>query len=287
MNVSEARRFLIGSLRAGNIENGAGEADWILTRLLNVPRSFILGHPERALTGNQVDAAEKILRRRMAGEPLQYILGEAHFWGLAFDVGEGVLIPRPETELLVKLALDSLPSGPSLFLDWGAGSGCISVALLRERPHSRAVLAEKNPLSLRWAWKNLGRYGLCRRALLWHSRDPGDIPVAKKSFDLVVSNPPYVPAGDIAGLMREVRDHEPHTALDGGEDGMDCHRALFAHAPLWLKKGGTLAVEIGGASQAEKLRNLAPSCLKLVKENLDYSDTPRCMAWVREKILKR
>jgi release factor glutamine methyltransferase len=277
-NIRAARKFLAERLRAAGIENAAGEADLILIRLLGSSRAEIWGHPERTLTNAQMDAALSIIRRREAGEPSQYIFNEAHFWGLAFEVGQGVLAPRPETELLVELALEYLPDSGT-FLDWGAGSGCIAIALLSERSQSRGVLAEKNPLSLRWAWRNLKRYELRERALLWHSREPSDIPVAGRSLDLVVSNPPYVPTRDIPSLMREVRDHEPHLALDGGEDGMDFYRLLFQRAPAWLKRGGTLLFEIGGAAQSKKMKAEPLSGLRLVKEVTDYSGIPRCMAW--------
>jgi release factor glutamine methyltransferase len=143
-------------------------------------------------------------------------------------------------------------------------------------------LAEKNPASLAWAWRNLTRYGLHRRGLLWHSREPEDIPLEKDTVDLVISNPPYIPTGKLPNLMREVRDHEPRLALDGGEDGMDFYRTLFRHAPLWLKPGGALLLEIGDEEQAKKMRTLTPSSLRPAKEVKDYSDLPRCAAWVLE-----
>jgi release factor glutamine methyltransferase len=284
--VAAARKFLGETLKSAGIENSTQEADLILTRLLNISRAELLAHPERTLTDFRAPALE-ILRRRVSGEPLQYIFNEAYFWGLTFEVGQGVLVPRPETELLVELALEFLPgpepSCPSspIFLDWGTGSGCVAIAMLLERPGVKALMIEKNPSSLRWAWKNLERHGLQKRAFLWHSREPEDIPSVKGALDLVVSNPPYIPTKDIGSLMREVRDHEPHLALDGGEDGMDFYRMLFRNVCRWLKLGGTLVLETGGASQAEKLRIMAPSCLRLVKEVPDYAGIPRCMAWRR------
>jgi len=220
--------------------------------------------------------------RRLVGEPLQYILGEAHFWGISFEVGEGVLIPRPDTEFLVESALRHLPADfPSLFLDWGTGSGCIAIALLMERPGARAIMAEKNPRSIAWAWKNIRRNKLNGRALLWHSHGLGDIPVEKGSLDLVVSNPPYIPTKNIADLMHEVRDHEPHMALDGGGDGMNYYRTLFHSAPALLKEGGALIMEMGDAAQAEKAKTIAPNSIILTEEIADFSGNPRCMVWER------
>jgi release factor glutamine methyltransferase len=267
-----ARKALAEKLRAAGIENHVQEADAILTRLLNCSRASILAHPERPLSDEQRSAAEEVVRRRALGEPLQYILGEAHFWGRPFEVGPGVLIPRPETELLAELALKHLPPG-ALFMDWGTGSGCIAITLLLERPDTRAVMAEKNPLSLLAAWKNLERYRLHGRAFLWHSRAPEDIPAAEQ-MDLIVSNPPYIPTKEIENLMPEVR-HEPRLALDGGEDGLDCFRLLFSHCPRWLKEGGTLLLEIGGAEQAEALRKMAPPGIVLTEALADYAGIPR------------
>jgi release factor glutamine methyltransferase len=264
------------------MENGVREADSILVRLLDCSRATILAHPEKILTDSQVSSVMEAGRRRAKGEPLQYVLGETHFYGRPFETSRGVLIPRPETELLTELALEFLPaSAPRTLLDWGTGSGCIAITLLLERPLTKAVMAEKNPSSLLQAWKNTARYGLTGRSFLWHSRTPADIPVAPGTLDLVVSNPPYIPTRDIPNLMREVRDHEPRLALDGGEDGMDCHRLLFRHAPLWLRPGGTLLFEIGDAAQAKKLRETTPPGLKFTKETTDYSGLPRCMAWER------
>jgi release factor glutamine methyltransferase len=285
-NLGLARRSIIEALRGAEIPDATLEADLMLVRLLRIPRASVLGHPEKILTGAELDLIKNLTGRRAAGEPLQYVLGEAHFWGMTFDVGEGVLIPRPETEFLVEMALKRIPNDAhSLFLDWGTGSGCVAIALLAERPNATAVMAEKNPRSLVWAWRNLQRHGLMERAMLWHSREPGDIPAgAQKNnlglFDLVVSNPPYIPAKDLAGLMREVR-HEPPMALDGGEDGMDCYRKLFQSAPLLLRAGGWLVLEIGDALQAEKLRKTPQAEFIFVEETADLSGKPRCMTWCR------
>ncbi|MCL2010130.1 MAG: peptide chain release factor N(5)-glutamine methyltransferase [Synergistaceae bacterium] len=280
MNLGYARRFIVEAFRDGGIHNATGEADLILIRLLRVSRAFVMGHPEKILTGGERAYIDKAVARRLAGEPLQYILGEAHFWGISFEVGEGTLIPRPETEFLVEAALKRLPSdSPSFFLDWGTGSGCITIALLMERPLAKAIMAEKNPRSIYWAWRNLKRNGLHGRALLWHSREPDDIPVRNGSLDLAVSNPPYIPTKEIDGLMREVRCHEPHMALDGGEDGMDFYRKLFRGVPVMLKEGGALIMEMGGIAPGPD-NGCAPG-MALTEETADFSGNLRCMVWER------
>ena len=277
------RRFLISELTKNKIENSVGEADLILTRLLSCSRSVVLGHPEKILTDCEIASAQEILRRRMCGEPLQYILEEAFFYGRPFEVQKGVLIPRPETELLVEMALDLLSDTPSpaerTFLDWGTGSGCIAITLLLEHPSMRAVMAEKNPLSLLQAWKNTVRYGLFHRCFLWHSQNPKDIPIARQSLDLIVSNPPYIPTRELPSLMREVRDYEPQLALDGGEDGMDFYRLLFKHASSWLRPGGLLLFEIGSEVQFAEMKGMPSSTCSFVKSVTDLEGHLRCAAW--------
>lgn len=265
-------------LSRSGIANAGQEADWLLRHVLNCTAASLLARPNDSLPQEDRKRLELLLLRREAGEPLQYLLGNAPFRGRDLEVGPGVLIPRPETELLVDLALDVMPNGEFRFLDWGTGSGCIAVALLAERPQSYGFLAEKNPLSLACAWRNLSRYGLLERALLLHSRTPADIPV-RAECDLVVSNPPYIPTEAIAGLMREVRDFEPHMALDGGPDGMDFYRALFEAASGWLKPGGLLLFEMGDARQAQALREPPQGKFQFLSELPDLSAIPRCMVW--------
>jgi release factor glutamine methyltransferase len=280
--LAEARRYLISELRNAQIENPFQEADLILARLLNFSRAAILGHPETILTCPQMLSIKKAVKRRVKREPLQYILGETCFYGRSFETRKGALIPRPETELLVELALEFFPADAAFdFLDWGTGSGCIGITLLLERFRAKGILAEKNPESLILAWNNLSRHRLFERSLLWHSRNPDDIPVPRGALDLVLSNPPYIPRPVIPGLMRDVRDYEPRMALDGGPDGLDYYRLLFHYAPLRLKPGGYLLFEIGNAEQSDSLKKMTPPSLEFVKEVRDYAHIPRCLAWKR------
>lgn len=271
---AEARERLS---RAG-VPNAGQEADWLLCRALERSFPFLLARLDRPSDDAERERFQTLVRRRESGEPIQYILGSAPFRGLEFEVGPGVLIPRPETELLVELALSLLPDDGFTLLDWGTGSGCIAASILSERPRARAILAERNPQSLICAWHNLRRYRLLGRALLLHSRTPGDLPV-RAECGLVVSNPPYIPTEALAGLMREVRDFEPRMALDGGADGMDCYRALFEASPLWLRPGGLLVLEMGDAHQAEALKAQPDKDFELLRSVLDLSAIPRCMAW--------
>ncbi|GHS94307.1 release factor glutamine methyltransferase [Synergistales bacterium] len=274
MNIKDTRKKL-----SCELENQR-EADTILCRLLSCDLAFLLAHPELEIGRDDEKKISSAAERRKTKEPLQYILKEANFWGRDFEVRSGVLIPRPETELLVELALNEIPSDDDefIFLDWGTGSGCIAITLLLERPFARALMAEKNRVSCDVARRNIARYNLKNRATVWQSAAPGDIPTPENKFSLLVSNPPYIPTKEIQNLMRDVRDYEPHMALDGGEDGLECYRSLFYFAPLWLKENGALILEIGGFEQAEALKRLAPPYF-CAREISDYAGIARCVVF--------
>ena len=178
-------------------------------------------------------------------------MGEWEFYGLPFCVGPGVLIPRPDTELLVDAALERLPAGKAAaLLDLCAGSGCISIALAKNRPVCRVAALEKSPDALGYLRRNAQRNGVKGLSILEGDllAGPGSLPVA--SFDMIVSNPPYIPAADLAGLDVEVRG-EPAMALDGGPDGLRFYRAICRDWLCCLQPGGSLLVEIGIGQSAD------------------------------------
>jgi release factor glutamine methyltransferase len=184
-----------------------------------------------------------LVDRRCRREPVAYILGEREFWGLPFEVTPDVLIPRPETELIVEEALALFPAGhsPSVIVDTGTGSGCLAVALALEFPDARVIATDISEAALAVARRNAARHGAGRidfRA--------GDLlePVNEPA-DLIVSNPPYVASGDAPGLVPEVREHEPHLALFGGPDGLSLFERLFPAAATRIRPDGRLIVEVG------------------------------------------
>jgi len=190
------------------------------------------------------DAYRELMKRRALREPVAYLSGRRGFWKLDFEVGSGVLIPRPETELLVELALARAGARgtPARVLDIGTGSGCIAISIAHELPEAMVVAVEKSPEAYAIARRNIealvpGRVDL--RA------GDGVGPVAAETFDVVVSNPPYIPTQDIASLMKDVRDFEPALALDGGADGLDYVRRWSAAAAGLLNPGGAVLFEIG------------------------------------------
>lgn len=217
------------------------------------------------LTPDECDRLDSLTARRLKGEPVQYIVGSVGFWGLTIRVGPGVLIPRPETELLVETALKELgrPAGDASavarvlprmrILDLCTGSGCIALALAKHFPSAIVYGIEKSGTALNYALTNARHNGIRNVCFI-----VGDLfgPLRPVQFQCILSNPPYVRSGDIAGLQREVRDFEPLEALNGGEDGLSFYRRIFADAGTRLASGGLLLLEVGWG-QAEAIRHMA------------------------------
>ena len=226
------------------------QIELILAHLLQMPRLKLYLNFERALNDEQVAALRELVRRRGEREPLQHLLGTVNFHGLEFAVTRDVLIPRPETEQLVELAAKYLPphhAGPSPVaraLDFGTGSGCVAVTLAKRFPEMEVHACDISEAALGVARQNAVRHGVTER-LLFHEGDGFAAVPAGMRFDLLVSNPPYIPGGEIASLQPEVRDHDPRLALDGGADGLDFYRRFVAEAPVFLQTEARLIAEFG------------------------------------------
>jgi release factor glutamine methyltransferase len=203
---------------------------------------------------NNLELFELAVARRLAHEPLAYITGHKEFWSLAFEVGPGVLIPRPETETLVEATLRALPDrdGQYRVLDLGTGSGCLLVAILTEYPNATGIGVDRAGNALRWARRNVTRHRLEARAELVS----GNWDAALGVFDLILSNPPYIPTGDLAGLPSDIRGYEPQAALDGGPDGLSAYRALAPVLAAKLDAGGLAVLEMG-AGQSHLVQEIA------------------------------
>ena len=203
---------------------------------------------------------ERLAQRHLAGEPVAYLIGEWEFYGLPLDISESVLIPRPDTEVLVEQALSRLQgvSEPRI-LDLCAGSGCIGLALAKHLPGSRVVLGELDEGALRLCRQNIRRNDLTGRVVSLQMNALEKPPAHLGEFDTIVSNPPYIPDGDIAGLDVSVRDYEPHLALKGGEDGLDFYRAICAQWRTALRADGRLLFEVG-VGQADDVLRIMRSC---------------------------
>src|SRR6185295_14989092 len=221
-------------LRTAGVPESRREAASLLAHVMRKDRTFLISHADERLDQRALEQFREILERRASGEPLQYITGYQDFYGRAFRVTPDVLIPRPETELLVEAAL-ALMNG-ARFCDVGTGSGCIAVTLLCERSHARGVAVDVSPAALLVARENATGQGVEQRLELLVSDCFDALAQTAVPFDLIVSNPPYVAAAVVAGLQREVKDHEPMIALTPGEDGLSIIRRLLTEAPKFLRK---------------------------------------------------
>ena len=253
MNIGDSLQTAAESLRASEIAEPMREARSLLSFVLQKDAAFLIAHPEYELTADRKLLFQSCVRRRSRHEPFQYITGRQEFYGLDFLVTPDVLIPRPETEILVEAAIEILPDKESSNIcEIGVGSGCISVAILRNLSNAHAIGVDISESALAVARRNAEMHGVAGRLVL----KTGDVfEGVAGTFDLIVSNPPYVPAGDIASLQAEVRDFEPHVALDGGGMGLDIVERIVHEAPAHLKTAGILLLEIG-FDQSGRVRSL-------------------------------
>jgi release factor glutamine methyltransferase len=237
-------------LEAAGVDGPVIDARLLVEAAADATRADIIADPHRVLTDEQAARLDDYLSRRERREPVSHILGRRGFWKIMLNVTPDVLTPRPDTETLVELALRQFPEGRTFsVLDLGVGSGAILLAILAERPAAKGLGIDVSEAALAVARDNAANLGLGRRvALLCGDWTAG---LDAESFDLVVSNPPYIRSDEIAGLQPEVRDHEPRLALDGGPDGLHAYRILAPEALRVLKPGGRFLVEIGFDQSAE------------------------------------
>jgi release factor glutamine methyltransferase len=274
--IAEAAQILT---RAG-VPEARHEAMSLVEHLTARDRTFIITHPEATLTHSDIRQLRELVEQRADGKPLQYITGHQEFYGLDFEVTPDVLIPRPETELLVETALELLAeeAKPALVCDVGTGSGCIPIALLHEDAKTRALGLDISGGALRVAARNAARLGVGERLRLIASDCFAALDPHGARFAMIVSNPPYVAEDAINGLQREVRDHEPRVALTPGGDGLRIIRRLVADAPCFLGVGGHLLMEIG-FDQHEAVRQLIdPQVWQLLEIHKDLQGIPRIVA---------
>ena len=267
MDVRTALKTGIAELREAGVPSFTLSAELLLLHVAARDRTWLYSHPEENLPQEITDRFFALIARRAAGEPTQYLTGKQEFWGLEFEVTPDVLIPRPETEHVIEVALDRLALrelragrpqktiGEGLQIaDIGTGSGCIAIALAKELPKAEFVATDVSRAALEVAGRNAVRHGVGERIrfvqadLLERSREErltsGET-TAPLLFDLVASNPPYIGRREAPTLAREVRDHEPEIALFGGEEGYELYGDLIAQAASNLKPGGLLVLELG------------------------------------------
>ena len=227
-------------LASKGVENARLEAEWLLCAVTGLDRVGLYLNFEKPLNESELDAYRSLVTRRARREPLQHLLGTQEFYGLEFEVSPDVLIPRHDTEILVAEALTRVPAARSV-LDIGTGSGCIAITLAGLLPDARVTASDISAAALEVARRNAKRNGVTIEFLHGSLLEP----VIGRRFDLIISNPPYIPTADIAGLEPEVRDGDPHAALDGGADGLDFYRTLIPGAAVHLYPAGWLLLEVG------------------------------------------
>ena len=264
--LEETSRFFA----ARGLENARLQAELLLAAVLEIKRLDLYLQFERPLHTEEVDVYRDYVRQRVQRVPMQYILGATAFRELELTVTPAVLIPRPETEVLVDVALELLPTGGRA-LDLCCGSGAIALSLKRELAEVAVVATDISQAALAVARANGAS---CELEIEWLS---GDLFAAVEGdFDLVVSNPPYVKSGDLDRLEPEVRDHEPRLALDGGADGLDCYRRIAHQASDHIRPGGYLLFEVGDGQSAEVEKLLAEvGRFAEVETKPDLNEVPR------------
>jgi len=246
LSIENARRRLSAQLRSAQLDEAELDARILLGDVLGLELTGLIAQGARPLTVAEAARLAQHAQRRIAGEPVARILGTREFWGLPFRLSEATLVPRPDTETVVERALEIFrerkPSHPPRIADIGTGSGAILLALLHEIPDAFGVGTDLSLTALRTARGNAASLGLADRAAFVACSYAAAL---QGPFDLIVSNPPYIPSGEIPRLSVEVREHDPHLALDGGNDGYDAYRSLIPQAAERLTPGGALIVEAG------------------------------------------
>ena len=249
----------------------------MLAQVLDLPRLNLYLNFERVLSEEELGRVRAMVRRRAAREPLQHILGSTSFCGLEIKCSAAALIPRPETELLAEHGwqfLNTRGAGPPTALDVGTGTGCIAIALAVKAPNAIVHAVDVSAEALALAAKNAAVHGATER-IVFHEGDMFNPLPAGFVFDLIVSNPPYIPSAEIETLEPEVRNFDPRRALDGGVAGLDFYHRMAHEAPSRLRAGGRIMVEFGDG-QAEALSELFSSEKWIVDEiAADYSARPR------------
>ncbi len=263
MDIRTALKQGISQLRKADVPSFTLAAELLLLHILGRDRTWLYAHPEAIINELNAKRFFELIARRAAGEPTQHLTGKQQFWGLEFEVTPDVLIPRPETEHVIEVALDRLAlrelragrpqktAGEGLQIaDIGTGSGCIVIALAEELPAATFIATDISPAALAVAKRNAQRHAVADRihfieGNLLEARSPCVTRHSSLFFDLIVSNPPYIGRREAVALPREVRDHEPESALYGGEEGYELYAPLITQAAKLLKPGGILVLELG------------------------------------------
>lgn len=265
--------------RSRGMDSPRLDAELLLAHALETDRIRLIIDNQRPLTQLELNRCRELIQRRRTGEPVAYLLGWREFYGLPIHVDARVLIPRPDTETLVDVALGATraKNAHGRALDLCTGSGCVALAFAQQRRAWLTTGTDISPSAIELARKNAERLGLA-----WGTRFlVGDLfaPLGSgEMFDLIVANPPYIPTAEILELDRSIRDFEPHLALDGGAEGLDILRHIIDEAPRYLALGGTLAVEVGSEQAFEVASAMQKAGLGAVERHQDYGHRQRVVS---------
>jgi release factor glutamine methyltransferase len=279
VSVAEATQLMAQSFSQAGVEDAKVDARALLCHALHIDRARLISDSERILEAREIAAISALAARRLRREPVSRIRGRKEFWSLTLNVTPAVLTPRPETETVVEAALDALGrDGMKMeslrILDIGTGSGALLLALLSELPSAVGVGTDISEAALEVARANAERNGLAARCNFVACDIAASV---QGAFDLIVSNPPYISRGEIATLEPEVRDYAPAVALDGGNDGLDCYRAIAKDARRLLAPGGCLIVELGAGQEAEVRALFTQAGLQVGQARADLAGIPRAL----------
>jgi release factor glutamine methyltransferase len=264
-SIETARRLLTARFEAAGIDHATLDARMLIGAVLQLDLTGLIAQGPRRLTVDDTARLDAFARRRVAGEPIARILGMKEFWGLPLKLSADVLVPRPDTETVVEAALEILRAEGRIraqlrIADLGTGSGAILLALLSELPNATGIGTDLSAAALETATTNAQHLGLTPRVDFMVSDYAEGL---SGPLDLMVSNPPYVRSADIASLAPEVRDHDPHLALDGGPDGLEAYRRITAQASGLLSPGGLLVLEIGQGQDGDVAQLVAAAGLMI------------------------
>jgi len=276
MNIAEAVKYASTTLSDARLKEPQKDARLLLQFAVERPKEFLFAHPEYELTGAEQATFNDAVTRRTNHEPVQYITGRTEFYGLEFIVSPAVLIPRPETEILVENAVEFLRKNDTArFCEIGVGSGCISVSMLTQLANATAIAVDRSPEALEVARQNAERHNVIDRLDLRLS----DVfaSVAEDGFDAIVSNPPYVSLAEVATLDREVRDFEPEMALTDNSDGLEVIRKIITDSSHKLHSGGVLFMEVGFGQSGRILPLLSDKKWADVRFFSDLQSIPRIL----------
>ena len=292
----------IERLRSAHVPSYPLAAELLLIHVTSRDRTWLYSRPEEIVPGPEAEAYIALLDRRATGVPTQHLTGKQEFWGLEFEVTPDVLIPRPETEHLIEVALDRLAvrdlragreqhfeGENATLVDVGTGSGCIAVALAKELPAATICASDISQAALEVARRNAARHGLSDRIHFCESNLLEKFLVSSRNsqpaFDLIISNPPYISLREAHSLPIEVREHEPHVALFGGDEGHELYSALIPQAAQLLKPGGLLVLELGYNSLPAAQSLFEDLAWTNVAVTNDLAGIPRVIAGERSQIL--